>query len=220
MLTARGERSRFLGADARYADHVTLDATNLQSDTLFSDIRNRRVVEKLLADPVAGPGRQTRAMVVKGYAAGVNAYLRDVGGSKRITDPACKGARWVRPDATAKDIWYAVYAANLLAPPGCSSRRSPVRRPVGRRSRPARGAGDRPVRAATDRCARTQGAARRARQGPGLSLRLQRHRGRQGGDHHRPRDGARQPALPLARALPVHPVPPDHPRSTTWPAPA
>ena len=117
LLTARGERSRFLGADARYADHVTLDATNLQSDTLFSDIRNRRVVENLLADPVAGPGRQTRAMV-KGYAAGVNAYLRDVGGSKRITDPACKGAPWVRPDATAKDIWYAVYAANLLASTG------------------------------------------------------------------------------------------------------
>lgn len=39
VLTARGERSRFLGADARYQDHVTLDATNLQSDTLFSDIR-------------------------------------------------------------------------------------------------------------------------------------------------------------------------------------
>ena len=56
--------------------------------------------------------------MVKGYAAGVNAYLRDVGGSKRITDPACKGARWVRPDATAKDIWYAVYAANLLASTG------------------------------------------------------------------------------------------------------
>ena len=61
VLTARGERSRFLGADARYADHVTLDATNLQSDTLFSDIRNRRVVEKLLADLVAGrAGRPAR----------------------------------------------------------------------------------------------------------------------------------------------------------------
>ena len=117
VLTARGQRSRYLGATARYRDHVTLDATNLQTDTLFTDIRNRRVVEKLLRDPQAGPGRQTRAMV-KGYAAGVNRYLRSIGGSRNITDPACRGAAWVRPNATAKDIWYAVYAANLLASTG------------------------------------------------------------------------------------------------------
>jgi acyl-homoserine-lactone acylase len=117
VLTARGKRSKFLGPDARYQDHVTLDATNLQTDTLFTDIRNRRVVEKLLKDEVRGPGRQTRAMV-KGYAAGVNAYLRHIGGSRNITDPACSGARWVRPNATALDIWYAVYAANLLASTG------------------------------------------------------------------------------------------------------
>lgn len=117
VLTARGQRSRHLGPDKRYVDHVTLDATNLQTDTLFTDIRNRRVVEKLLADPDRGPGVQSRKLV-KGYAAGVNAYLRDIGGSANITDPACRGAAWVRPDATAKDIWYAVYAANLLASSG------------------------------------------------------------------------------------------------------
>jgi acyl-homoserine-lactone acylase len=117
VLTARGLRSKFLGPDERYQDHVTLDATNLQTDTLFTDIRNRRVVEKLLKDEVRGPGKQTRAMV-KGYAAGVNAYLRDIGGSRNITDPACRGAQWVRPNATALDIWYAVYAANLLASTG------------------------------------------------------------------------------------------------------
>ena len=117
VLTARGRRSKFLGPDARYQDHVTLDATNLQTDTLFTDIRNRRVVERLLRDEVRGPGKQTRAMV-EGYAAGVNAYLRAIGGSRNITDPACRGARWVRPDATALDIWYAVYAANLLASTG------------------------------------------------------------------------------------------------------
>jgi len=117
VLTARGERSRYLGPDRRYVDHVTLDATNLQSDTLFTDIRNRRVVEKLLADPKRGPGKQTRKLV-KGYAAGVNAYLRDIGGARNITDPACRGAAWVKPNATARDIWYAVYAANLLASSG------------------------------------------------------------------------------------------------------
>ncbi len=117
VLTARGQRSRYLGADGRYNDQVTLDASNLQTDTLFSDIRNRKVVEKLLADPQRGPGKQTRKLV-RGYAAGVNQYLRDIGGSGHVTDPACRGAAWVRPDATAKDIWYAVYAANLLASTG------------------------------------------------------------------------------------------------------
>ena len=117
VLTARGERSRYLGPDKRYVDHVTLDATNLQSDILFTDIRNRRVVDKLLADPKRGPGAQTRKLV-KGYAAGVNAYLRDIGGSRNITDPACRGAAWVKPNATAKDIWHAIYAANLLASAG------------------------------------------------------------------------------------------------------
>jgi len=117
VLTARGQRSRYLGPDQRYVDHVTLDATNLQTDTLFTDIRNRRVVEKLLADPKRGPGAQARKLVT-GYAAGVNAYLRDIGGSRNITDPACRGAAWVKPNATAKDIWYAVYAANLLASSG------------------------------------------------------------------------------------------------------
>ena len=39
LLTARGERSRYLGPGGRYDDRVTLDATNRQTDTLFTDIR-------------------------------------------------------------------------------------------------------------------------------------------------------------------------------------
>lgn len=117
VMTIRGQRSRYLGATKRYDDGVTLDATNLQTDTVFTDIRNRHVVEALLRDPTRGPGRQTRALV-RGYAAGVNKYLRSVGGSRGVHDPACKGKPWVRADATPLDIWYAVYAANLLASTG------------------------------------------------------------------------------------------------------
>src|SRR5688572_5683030 len=62
LLTARAERSRWLGPDARYNDRVSLDATNLQTDTFFTDVHNRHVVEDLLADPVRGPGDQARAM--------------------------------------------------------------------------------------------------------------------------------------------------------------
>ncbi len=117
VLTARGQRSRYLGPDKRYDDQVTLDATNLQTDTLFTDLHDRRVVEKLLRDPQRGPGRQTRALV-RGFAAGANAYLRHVGGAAGVTDPACHGKPWVRPDAEPIDIWYAIYAANLLASTG------------------------------------------------------------------------------------------------------
>ena len=44
-------------------------------------------MEKLLRDPVRGPGAQARAMV-RGYVAGANEWLR----SNTVTDPACRGA--------------------------------------------------------------------------------------------------------------------------------
>ena len=75
------------------------------------------MVRHLLADPKAGPGRQTRALV-RGYAAGVNKYLRSIGGARHVTDPSCRGRAWVRPDVTPFDIWSAIYSANLLASTG------------------------------------------------------------------------------------------------------
>ncbi|MCR6033282.1 acylase [Nocardioides sp. zg-579] len=116
LVTGRGERSLWFGPNARYNDQVTLDATNLQVDTVVADLHGRRVVEKLLADPVAGPGKQARAMV-KGYVAGINTYLRETPRGQ-VTDPACRGARYLRPDVTALDLWYGVYLANLLASTG------------------------------------------------------------------------------------------------------
>jgi acyl-homoserine-lactone acylase len=117
VMTARGLRSRYHGPRRRYADGVTLDATNLQTDTIFGDIRNRRVVQRLLTDPKTGPGQQTRALV-RGYAAGVDKYLRSIGGARHVTDPACRGRAWVRADVTPLDIWSAIYSANLLASAG------------------------------------------------------------------------------------------------------
>ena len=116
LVTGRGERSRFFGAEARYTDQVTLKATNLQTDTLFGNLRDRKVVEGLLADPVRGPGKQVRALV-DGYTQGINRYLDSVGGSRGVTDPACKGGAWVRK-AEPLDLYYGIYAANLLASAG------------------------------------------------------------------------------------------------------
>ncbi len=116
MLTARGERSRWFGPKQRYNDQVTLEASNLQVDAFVTDLRNRKVVEKLLADKENGPSRQARAMV-RGYVAGSNAYLDEVG-PNGVTDPACAGEPYLKQEATALDVWYGVYLANLLASSG------------------------------------------------------------------------------------------------------
>ncbi len=117
VLTARGERSKYLGPDAPFDDGVAINGTNLQIDALVADLHNRKVVEGILADPKAGPGAQARAMVT-GYAAGVNKYLTTLGGSANITDPACKGAAYIQPNATPLDVWYGVYLANIIASTG------------------------------------------------------------------------------------------------------
>ena len=56
--------------------------------------------------------------MVNGYVEGVNEYIRDIGGRNGVKDPTCKGAGYIKPDATALDLWYGVYAANLLASTG------------------------------------------------------------------------------------------------------
>lgn len=116
LMTARAQRSRWLGPRGRYNDQVTLNATNLQVDAFVTDLHNRHVVEKLLADKVRGPGRQARAMV-RGYTAGVNRYLAKVGPAG-VTDPACHGKPWLRQKARPIDLWYGVYLANMLASSG------------------------------------------------------------------------------------------------------
>ncbi|CAB4735035.1 unannotated protein [freshwater metagenome] len=116
LVTGRGERSLWFGPEAGYNDQVTLDASNLQVDTVVNDLHDRKVVETLLEDPVAGPGAQARAMV-RGYTAGINTWIRETG-RRGVTDPECRGAGYLRPDVTPLDLWYGVYLANLLASTG------------------------------------------------------------------------------------------------------
>lgn len=109
LLTARGERSLYLGPDATYNDRVGGSGTNLQWDTLVTDMHDRQVVETLLKDPVAGPSNRAKAMVTA-EAAGINEWLR----THEITDPACADAAWIEPDVTAVDVWYSIYLAQLI----------------------------------------------------------------------------------------------------------
>lgn len=95
-VTTRGERSRFFGADAATDQSLSSASTNLSSDLFFRGVRDAKTVEKLLdVPPPVGPGRDVRELM-RGFAAGYNAWLKQ----NRVTDPACKNAAWVRPITT------------------------------------------------------------------------------------------------------------------------
>lgn len=134
FVTVRGERSRWFGAQQKPDASLSAAGTNLTSDLWFRGVRDARTVEKLLARPApAGPSREVRQLS-RGWAAGYNAWLRDH--RDEITDPACKGADWVRP-ITPLDVSRRGFALSVLsgqgaavngitaaAPPGAGSARA------------------------------------------------------------------------------------------------
>jgi acyl-homoserine-lactone acylase len=77
-LTVAAERSRFLG----------LGAGNLESDFFYRWLIDRREAEE--------PGLSPENLeFLRGAAAGYSQYLRQTG-VERLSDPACRGAPWVR----------------------------------------------------------------------------------------------------------------------------
>ncbi|WP_329448176.1 penicillin acylase family protein [Streptomyces sp. NBC_01426] len=133
FLTVSGERSRWFGPDAAPDGSLSSATTNLAGDLYFKGVRDSGTVEKLLATPApAGPGKEVRELM-RGWAAGYNAWLAQ----NKITDPACKGAGWVRP-VTATDVAARGFAVSVLGgegravdgiagarPPGASARAQP-----------------------------------------------------------------------------------------------
>lgn len=113
FVTVRGERSRFFGPDAAPDFSLSSAARNLSSDLYFRGVREAGTVEKLLAEPAPrGPSRQAKDLM-RGFAAGYNAWLRQ----NRVTDPACKGAAWVRP-VTTLDVAARGFALAVLGGQG------------------------------------------------------------------------------------------------------
>ncbi|MFJ6987742.1 MULTISPECIES: penicillin acylase family protein [unclassified Streptomyces] len=113
FVTVRGERSRYFGADGVPDQSLSSAARNLSSDLYFRGVRDSRTVQRLLARPApAGPSRTAKELM-RGYAAGYNAWLRQ----NRITDPGCAGAAWVKP-VTATDVAARAYALAVLGGQG------------------------------------------------------------------------------------------------------
>ncbi|MEU3980776.1 penicillin acylase family protein [Streptomyces sp. NPDC026672] len=113
FVTVRGERSRHFGPDAAPDQSLSSASRNLTSDLYFRGVREAGTVERLLATPApAGPGREVKDLM-RGFAAGYDAWLRQ----NRITDPACRGSAWVRP-VTETDVAARTFALAVLAGQG------------------------------------------------------------------------------------------------------
>ncbi|MDH6220828.1 acyl-homoserine lactone acylase PvdQ [Streptomyces pseudovenezuelae] len=113
FVTLRGDRSRFFGADATTEGSLSTAEDNLSSDLYFRGVQQTGTVQKLLARPAPqGPSRQVKDLM-RGFAAGYNAWLKQ----NRTTDPTCKGAAWLRP-ITTLDVATRFYALSVLGGQG------------------------------------------------------------------------------------------------------
>lgn len=113
FVTVKGERSRHFGPDAAPDFSLSSATRNLTSDLYFQGVREAGTVQRLLDRPEPlGPSRAVKDLM-RGWAAGYNAWLK----KNRITDPACKGAAWVRP-VTTLDVFSRAYALAVLGGEG------------------------------------------------------------------------------------------------------
>lgn len=101
--TIRGERSKYFGGSASAPNSIS----NLDSDFFWKRVRKEGTVQKMMKlKPPNGPLPMARE-VVRGYAAGYNAYLKKTGTGK-LPDPECRGKAWVRP-ITVLDVYLRFY---------------------------------------------------------------------------------------------------------------
>jgi acyl-homoserine-lactone acylase len=116
-VTVRAERSRYFRPDEAYPFRANgTRPNNLNSDFFYQRIIDQQIVERLIAEsPPAGPLPEVEELV-RGYVAGYNAYLRDIG-VDRIPDPACRGKPWVKPIEEI-DAYRRFYQLALLASSG------------------------------------------------------------------------------------------------------
>lgn len=113
FVTVAGERSRWFGPTAAPDGSLSSATDNLSSDLYFKGVRESGTVEKLLATPApAGPSRDVKELM-RGWAAGYNAWLAQ----NKVGDRACKGAGWVRP-VTATDVAARGFAVSVLGGQG------------------------------------------------------------------------------------------------------
>ncbi|MFI6938812.1 penicillin acylase family protein [Streptomyces sp. NPDC050418] len=113
FVTLNGERSKYFAADRKPDGSLSSASTNASSDLFFRGIKQAGTVEKLAELPPPLGNRPEQKKLARGFAAGYNAWLKQ----NRITDPACKGADWVRP-VTELDMSRLAFALSVLGGQG------------------------------------------------------------------------------------------------------
>lgn len=140
-LMVDAQRSRHLGPEGRASPGQNQNTTtNLNSDLYFQRIKDNKVVERLLAMPAPEGPEPKVEEAIRGYVQGYNRYLAETG-VNNISDPACRGAAWVRP-ITELDVYRHAHAEIIMgsadalldgqvnaAPPGASAA-APAERPA------------------------------------------------------------------------------------------
>ncbi|MFD7834091.1 penicillin acylase family protein [Streptomyces sp. NPDC059761] len=140
-LMVNAQRSRYLGPDGKASPGENQNTTtNLNSDLYFQRINDNRVVERLIDQPAPnGPEPEVKE-AIRGYVQGYNRYLAETG-VNNISDPACRGAAWVRP-IMELDVYRHAHAEIIMgsadplldgqvtaAPPGASAAAPPAASP-------------------------------------------------------------------------------------------
>jgi acyl-homoserine-lactone acylase len=115
-MTLGAQRSRVLGPDSPGNPAVASAATSLASDLYFQQVNDSGLVEQAIRRPAPlGPSAEVRE-VVRGYVAGYNRFVAE----GKITDPACRGAGWVRPIADI-DVYRHLHALATVSGQGAMS---------------------------------------------------------------------------------------------------
>src|SRR5947209_10132398 len=114
-VTVDAQRARYFGPNGSYEQRGNaITVNNLNSDVFWQSLTDAHVVDRLVAQaPPKGPEPELRDLM-RGYAAGYDRYLRNVGGSAGVPDPTCRGKPWVRP-ISEMDAWRRLYQLILLA---------------------------------------------------------------------------------------------------------
>jgi acyl-homoserine-lactone acylase len=116
-VTVNAQRSRFFGPAASwtFGGNGTVN-NNLNSDFFFQQVIDSGIVEQLVSKPPPDGPEPGAKELVRGYVLGYNQFLASTGVAN-LTDPACKGAAWVRPISEI-DAYRRFYELALLASSG------------------------------------------------------------------------------------------------------
>jgi len=130
-VTLEARRSaRFGATDTVTSYGVPYTVTNLDSDLFWQQVITTGTVEKLVAAPAPRGPEQGVRDGIRGYVAGWNKQLADIGGAAGVKDPACRGKSWVRP-ITEIDVWrryfqIAILASQNIAADGIAEAQPPI----------------------------------------------------------------------------------------------